>query len=169
MLGMIRRNIKWKNQEVIVRLYKAIVRPKIEYCVQAWSPNLEKDKLLLEKVQRRATKMIEGFGRLSYDERLRRAGLTTLEERRIRGDLIETFKMVKGISKVDHTKFFSISENNRTRGNSYKLEKKQCNTNIRSSFFSQRIVNHWNGLPEEVVSAESVNTFKNRLDKWKAG
>ena len=76
--------------------------------------------------------------------------------------------MVKGISKVDHTKFFSISEHNRTRGNTYKLEKKQCNTNIRSSFFSQRIVNHWNGLPEEVVSAESVNTFKNRLDKWKA-
>ena len=61
-----------------------------------------------------------------------------------------------------------MSENNRTRGNSYKLEKKQCNTNIRSSFFSQRIVNHWNGLPEEVVSAESVNTFNNRLDKWKA-
>ena len=43
------------------------------------------------------------------------------------------------------------------------------NTNIRSSFFSQRIVNHWNGLPEEVVRAESVNTFKNRLDKWKEG
>ena len=100
--------------------------------------------MLLEKVQRRATKMIEGFGKLIYDERLRRTGLTMLEERRIRGDLIETFKMIKGISKVDYTKFFSISENNRTRGNSYKLEKKQCNINIRSSFFSQRVVNHWN-------------------------
>ena len=130
---------------------------------------MEKDKLLLEKVQRRATKMIEGFGKLSYNERLRRTGLTTSEERRTRGDLIETFKMVKGINKVDYTKFFSMSENNITRENSYKLEKKQCNTSIRSSFFSQRIVNHWNGLPEEVVSAESVNTFKNRLDKWKEG
>ena len=69
-LGMIRRNIKWKNQEVTVRLYKALVRPRIEYCVQAWSPHLKKDKLLLEKVQRRATKMIEGFGKLSYNERL---------------------------------------------------------------------------------------------------
>ena len=111
MLGMIRRNIKWKNQEVIVRLqqvivrlYKALVRSKIRYCVQAWSL----DKLLIEKVQRRTTKMIEGFGRLSYDERLRRTGLTTLEERRIRGDLNETFKMVKGITKVDYTKLFSI-------------------------------------------------------------
>ena len=97
---------------------------------------MEKNKLLLEKVQRRAAKMIEGFGDLSYKERLRRTGLNTLEERRIIGDLIETFKIIKGISKVDYTKFFSISENNRTRGNSYKLEKKQCNTNIRSSFFS---------------------------------
>ena len=81
---------------------------------------MEKDKLLLEKVQRRATKMIEGFGKLSYiyNERLRRTGLTTLEERRTRGDLIETFKMVKGINKVDYTKFFSMSENNRTRGKS---------------------------------------------------
>ena len=54
----------------------------------------------------------------------------------MRGDLIETFQMIKGISKVDYAKFFSISENSRSRGN-YKLEKKQCNTNIRSSFFSQ--------------------------------
>ena len=73
-LGMIRRNIKWKNQEVIVRLYKALVRPRIEYCTQAWSPYLEKDKLLLE--------MIVGFGKLSYNERLRLIELTTLEERR---------------------------------------------------------------------------------------
>ena len=61
--------------------------------------------MLIEKVQRRATKMIEGFGKLSYEERLRRTGLTPLEERRIRGDLIETFKMIEGISKVDNTKF----------------------------------------------------------------
>jgi hypothetical protein len=166
-LGMIKRNIKWKNSDVIVRLYKALVRPRIEYCVQAWNPNLEKDKQLLEQVQRRATKVIEGFGKLSYEERLRRTGLTTLEERRTRGDLIETFKTVKGLSDVKATKFFNLSENNRTRGNSLKLEKKQCNSNIRRSFFSQRIVNEWNKLPEEVVAAESVNTFKNRLDKWR--
>ena len=103
MLVMIRRNIEWKNQKVIVRLYKALVRPRIEYCVQAWSPNLEKDKLLLEKVQRRAIKMNEGFGNSSYNERLRSTGLTASEERRIRGDLIETFRMVEGISQIEIT------------------------------------------------------------------
>ena len=168
-LDMIKRNIKWKSTEVIVRLYKALVRPRIEYCVQAWNPNLEKDKTLLERVQRRATRMIEGFGNLSYEERLRKTGLTSLEERRIRGDLIETFKMVKDLNNVNYTKFFHLSANNKTRGNSLKLEKKQCNNNIRQSFFSQRIVNEWNKLPEEVVAAESVNSFKNRLDKWKKG
>jgi hypothetical protein len=168
-LGMIKRNIKWKNMEVMVRLYKALVRPRIEYCVQAWNPYLEKDKILLERVQRRATKMIEGLGNMSYEERLRRTGLTTLEERRKRGDLIETFKMVKGLNDVDYTKFFQISAHNKTRGNSLKLEKKQCRNNIRQSFFSQRIIGEWNKLPEEVVAAESVNTFKNRLDKWRKG
>ena len=168
-LGMIKRNIKWKNMGVMVRLYKALVRPRIEYCVQAWNPNLEKDKILLERVQRRATKMIVGLGNMSYEERLKRTGLTTLEERRKRGDLIETFKMVKGLNDVDYTKFFQISVHNKTRGNSLKLEKKQCRNNIRQSFFSQRIVSEWNKLPEEVVAAETVNAFKNRLDKWRKG
>ena len=57
-LGMIKRNIKWKNMGVMARLYKALVKPRIEYCVQVWHPNLEKDKILLEREQRRATKMI---------------------------------------------------------------------------------------------------------------
>ena len=91
--------------------------------MQAWNPNLEKDKILLERVQRRATEMIVGLGNMSYEERLRRIGLTTLEERR-RGDLIETFKMVKGLNDVDYTKLFQISAHNKTRGNSLKLEKK---------------------------------------------
>ena len=87
---MMRRNIKWKDKDVIVRLYKAMMRPKLEYCVQAWSPNLLKDIELLERVQRRATKMIDGYRQLSYEERLRKRGLTTLVEIRVRGDLIET-------------------------------------------------------------------------------
>ena len=164
-LGMIKKNIKWKSTEVIVRLYKALVRPRIEYCVQAWNPNLEKNKTLLERVKRRATRMIKEFGNLSYEERLRRTELTSLKERRTRGDLTETFKIVKGLNDVNYTKFFHLSANNKTRGNSLKLEKKQCNSNIRQSFFSQRIVNEWNKLPEVVVAAESVNSFKNRLDK----
>ena len=93
--------------------------------MQAWNPNLEKDKIPLERGQKRATEMIVGLGNMSYEERLRRTGLTTLEEKRKRGDLIETFKMAKGRNDVDYTKFFQISAHNKTRGNSLKLEKTQ--------------------------------------------
>ena len=82
-LGMIRRNITYKEKGLIVPLYKAIVRPHMEYCIQAWSPYLRKD--MLEKIQRRATKLIPGLRDLRYKERLKECGLTTLETRRLRG------------------------------------------------------------------------------------
>jgi len=164
-LGMIKRNIKNKSKNIIISLYKALVRPRLEYCIQAWNPNLAKDITLLERVQKRATKMIIGFGGLSYERRLQETGLTTLVVRRARGDLIETFKILKGFDKIDYNKFFILAENDRVRGHSMKVIKNRCNTNARSSFFSQRVVNMWNGLPEEVIQAETVNTFKNRLDK----
>ena len=90
-LGMIRRNITYKAKSLIVDLplYKAIVRPHLEYCIhiiQAWSPYLRKDIDMLEKIQMRATaKLIPGLRDLRYEERLRECGLTTLETRRLRG------------------------------------------------------------------------------------
>ena len=93
-LGMIRRNITYKDKSLIVPLYKAIVRPHLEYCIQAWSPYLRKDIDMLEKIQRRATKLIPGLRDLRYEERLKECGLTTLETRRLRGDQIEVFKIL---------------------------------------------------------------------------
>ena len=75
-----------------------MVRPKLDYCVQAWRPYLKKDIEKLEKVQRRATKLISECRGLSYTDRLRVTGLTTLEQRRDRGDMIEVFKMLKGLN-----------------------------------------------------------------------
>ena len=83
-LGMIRRNITYKDKSLIVPLYKAIVRPHLEYCIQAWSPYLRKDIDMLEKIQRRATKLIPGLRDLRYEERLKECGLTTLETRRLK-------------------------------------------------------------------------------------
>ena len=82
---MIRRNITYKEKGLIVHLYKAIVRPHLEYCIQAWRPYLRKDIYMLEKVQRRTTKLITGLRDHSYDDRLKECGLTTLETRRLRG------------------------------------------------------------------------------------
>ena len=84
-LGMIRRNNK-DNSLIVPLYYKAIVRPHLENCIQAWSPYLRKDIDMLEKIQRRATKLIPGLRDLRYEERLKECGLTTLETRRLRSN-----------------------------------------------------------------------------------
>jgi ribonucleases P/MRP protein subunit RPP40 len=165
-LGMIKRNIKFKSKEVIVRLYKSLVRPRLEFCVQAWSPHLRKDIDMLERVQRRATKLIEGYRDYGYEDRLQKTGLISLEKRRVRGDLIQTFKIMKGIDKVNCQDFFEVSNVGKTRGHSLKLVKKRSNGDIRKYFFSQRVINSWNGLTQEIVDADTINCFKNRLDKF---
>ena len=98
-LGMIKRHIVSRDNKTIIRLYKSLVRPKLEYCIQSWNPSLIKDIELLEQVQHRATKLIPEIAHLSYHERLKYLNLTTLELRRHRGDLIETKKNTKRIGK----------------------------------------------------------------------
>ena len=83
-LGMIRRTFTCKDEQTIMQLYKSLVRPHLEYCVQAWRPYLTQDIEMLEKVQRCATKMVYGFNDLTYEQRLRRLGITTLETRTLR-------------------------------------------------------------------------------------
>ena len=165
-LGITNRNITYKSKDIIVRLYKALVRPKLEYCVQAWRPFLKRDIDNLEKVQHRASKMINECRNLNYNDRLVRTGLVTLEDRRTRGDMIEVFKIINGIDKLDCHKFFTFGNTSRTRGHKHKLFKSRSRLDIRKYSFSQRVVNKWNELPESVVGAGSVNSFKNRYDKF---
>ena len=164
-LGIIKRNIVSRDKNVILRLYKALVRPKLEYCIQAWRPFLKKDIDSMERVQRRATKMIAGCRGLNYEKRLEYTGLTTLEKRRTRGDMLEVFKTVKGLNKMDYNTFFKISENTNTRGHKYKLETQRSRLEVRRNFFTRRVVKEWNQLPAAVVDAQSVNSFKNLYDK----
>ena len=104
---------------------------------------------------------------LSYPERLKKLKLPSLEFRRERGDLIDVYKYVENIYDTDHPKL-QLSASNRTRGHSKKLEKQRYRLDVRSSFFSNRVVNLWNDLPESVVNAKTVNSFKNQLDShWK--
>ena len=147
-------------------LYKSYIRPHLEYSVQAWSPYLKKDIDEIEKVQRRATKIVPELSHLPYDQRLHRLNLTTLEERRKRGDLIETYKILHGFENVDNGIFFTESTNT-LRGNSAKLYKKPSKKNIRKYSFSYRVVDHWNKLPNMVVvPSASVNQFKRNYDKF---
>ena len=147
----------------MVRLYKALVKPHLEYCSSVWSPYYKKDKELLERVQHRFTKMFSGIKDKPYEERLKVLGLWSLEERRNRADLIETFKLVKGLSGVRYEDFFEIDTEQRTRGHSLRIVKKRFSTTQRQFTFSQRVINRWNSLDQRTVEASTLNGFKHGL------
>lgn len=163
-LGLIHRTIQYKHTDILLRLYKSLVRPHLEYCVPAWSPHYKKDKILIEKVQRRFTKMIPSVKLLPYEDRLKQLNLWSLEDRRTRADLIEVFKIIHGLSSIEFSTFFEFSTYNRTRGHSLKLAKKCTRLDLRQHFFSERIINIWNQLDDATVSASSINGFKKHLE-----
>ena len=163
-LGLIKRHFSFLDKDIVVRLFKQLVRPHLEYAVQVWSPYFSKDKQLIENVQRRATRLISWLRDLPYEDRLKRLGLTSMELRRIRGDLIQVFKIVHGLDGLSFDYFFEFSNVTTNRGHSLKLRGKRCRLDVRKHFFSQRVINEWNSLPENVVSSPSVNSFKNSLD-----
>ncbi len=170
-LRVIRRTFKYIDADSFQTLYKTYIRPHLEYCVQAWCPWMEKDKKALEKVQRRATKLVPALKNLSYGDRLQALDLFSLERRRERGDLIETFKILKGLERIDSRKFFKlVDRSSNTRGHSLKLYKPSLkkNLNCRKNYFTQRVINVWNSLPQKVVSAKTTLEFKRELDShWK--
>ena len=122
---------------------------------------------MIEGIQRRATKMIPAIKDLTYQGRLKHLKLPTLVHRRKRGDIIDVFKYMHGLYNTD-VPLFRLSTEERTRGNTLKLTKAYARLDVRKHFFSNRIIDEWNSLPDEVVTAPSVNSFKTRLDKhWK--
>ena len=131
-------------------------------------PALDPPLDMLEKIQRRATKLIPGLRDFRYEERLKECGLTTLETRRLRGDQIEVFEILNGYENIDSNIFREIKESKITRGHNYTLVKKQSRLDVRKYSFSQRTINVWNKLSTDCVHASSVNMFKNKIDKYLA-
>ena len=163
---MIARGINHKTKEIMLPLYKSIVRSIIEYANTVWCPHLRKHIDLIEGVQRRFTKLIIGCRGLSYNERLKFLGLPSLEYRRMRGDLIEVFKILHGCYDYTTTSsLFELSDGSSTRGHNFKLKKKRVCTNLYNKFFTNRVINTWNNLLNETVNAPSVNAFKGRVDR----
>ena len=162
-MGLIRRSYQYLDGDSFSRLFTALVRPHLEYCNVAWAPRLKKDKILIESVLRRGTKLIPGLKELEYDERLKKLNIPSMAYRRARGDMIEVYKYTHGLY---HTKqILELDEDTTRRGHNFKLKKRYSRTALRSNFFTFRVVDSWNGLPSEVVNAPSLNSFKSRLDK----
>ena len=165
MLAIINRNFFNLDKNTFKLLYKSLVRSHLEYGHSVWNPyriGLISD---LERVQKRATKLVKYCKKLNYSERLRFLEIPTLKFRRARGDMIEVYKILHGFYDVDVVPIILRNYNTRTRGNDLKLLHSRSRLDVRKYSFSSRIVGLWNMLPNWVVLSETVNGFKNNLDK----
>ena len=165
LVGIIRRSFMSLDAVTTTKLFKSMVRPHLEYCSQVWRPHLKLDMECIERVQNRTTRMIPEMKGINSIDRLKRLNLPCLAFRRLRGDMVETYKMLTGKYDEDVEKLVEKDNNARTRGHSKKLKGKRFKTDIMKFSFGNRIINIWNSLPETVISAPSLNSFKNRLDK----
>ena len=153
------------NIDIVPTLYKSMVRPTLEYGNPIWGPHYVLDQQAVEKIQRRATRMIRPLRDLPYHARLCQLNLPSLAYRRRRGDMILIYQITHQLLKISFPAFFTPSLHASTRGHNYKLLKSHCRCRPRQSFFSVRSINDWNSLPANIVNATSLNHFKNLLDE----
>lgn len=147
-LGMIKRTFASRKSMVIKRSFTSLVRPLLEYGNAPRIHQFMGDMDKLERVQRRATRLCEEVSTLDYEERLEKLKLPSLYYRRIRGDMIQVFKIMTGKDRVDQEKLLPRLQEARTRGHCMKLAKQQSRLNLRTHSFSVRVVNDWNSLTE---------------------
>ena len=165
--GMIRRSFTNIDTETFPLLFKALVRPHLEYANCVWSPRFQEQIDDIERVQRSATKQVPGLQSMTYSERLRTLKLPTLKHRRRRGDLVETYKIVHQLyDKGAVPELNWIPANSITRGHQFRMRPVLSRTKLGQSRFTSRKVNDWNSLPTDIVSASSLNSFKNQLDLY---
>ena len=167
-LGIIKKSFENLDEHTVPILYKALVRPILEYGNIIWGSHYSSNKHKIDRVQHRATRLVPGFDKISYEERLRRLKLPSLQYRRKRGDMIQTYKIMRGFDRIDPAVFFKFLPSQVTRGHRFKIHEQQAQCQVMSQSYSIRVVNDWNNLPADVVNAKFVASFKKNLDNhWK--
>jgi hypothetical protein len=164
MLGLIKRAFDYLTRESFLKLYKALVRPHLEYGNAVWHPRLIRQSVALEKVQRRATRLLGECRDMDYKRRLQYLGLHSLKGRRIRGDLIEIYKIFNSMVDLRVKDMFQQPGYTSTRNSDCKIYNEQWETKIRKFTLRYRNINHWNTLTNSLKHAESTNKFKNTID-----
>ena len=142
------------TKKKLLTLYQSIVRPIMEYASPVWSPWQVKDKEILQKTQDRCLRLCKEH-----------VDLESLEDRRKKTDLVETFKFKRGFYKTPSSVFFKDSHTTQLRGHSQKIFKRRSRLDVAKNFFSNRVVDPWNSLDEATVSVDKPKSFKNIIKK----
>lgn len=172
LMGMIKRSFTLRDAATLGTLFKSIVRPHLEYGFSVWWPNTLKQNTMIEKVLRNATRLVPTLAGLSYPERLRELGIPSMIYRRYRGDIVQVYKYLHGLYDVKNIPLNPLRTNTSNlyalRGHNLYLSKSNNTKSVRRNFFSQRVVNHWNALPSDIVNAPTLGTLKARLDRYRS-
>jgi len=167
---MIKKSFTSLTRKQFLLIYKTFIRPKIEFCSSVWSPHHQYLISMVEKVQRKATKLVNNISHLPYNSRLSYLGLTTLETRRLRGDLIEMFKIMRGYYDIPSEPLFTPRTQRLRRqtvqlkGHCYTLAKPFSRLDLHKHSLFSRQIHTWNGLPSHIIQSTSLNEFKNLID-----
>ena len=165
-LGMLKRTFTYINPMTFKTLYTAYVPPHLEHAVSVWSPYFKYDIELLEKVQERATRIIPGFQKIAYSQRLKKLGLLSLENRRRRGYFIQMYKLANKIETLQVKNQPGLSQKDvNFRSNKLRLEREINVNSSRYNFLYNRVANDWNRLTDEIIEAKNLNLFKNMIDE----
>ena len=154
-----------READFLLSIYISHVRPQLEYGSQLWNQGYIGDTTLVERIQRRWTREMDGIGHLPYDERLRALDLYSVRGRLLRADLLLVWKMFHGECALNPREFFEPTLSTITRGHSLKMRVQQCRLDVRKRFFSNRVVAAWNSLSAEAVEAGTINSFKSHLHR----
>ena len=167
-LGQLTRSFHFRDRNVFLRLFTTYVRPHLEFSTPVWAPTSHQDIRSIENVQIQAVNMISGLRSVGYTEKLKELGLLSLETRRTRYDLIQTYKTLE----VEGDEFWFKRVNQvsgrttRQSDDRTRLTKQRSNTTIRSNFFTQRVIDDWNQLPSTIRESQNIKIFKRNLDQY---